>query len=327
MRDPYSVLGVAKNASEKDIKSAFRKLAKKYHPDTNADDPTAQARFAEISQAYEILGDKDKRGQFDRGEIDAEGKPKFAGFSGFGGGSGGGGNPFGGRAGAGGFDFRSAGGGGPQGFEFRSGGGGGEGVFSDIFEQAFGGFGGARRGSAGGGARVPTKGEDLRATLKVRLEDTVGEEKVEAIFPSGKRLAIRLPDGVENGQVIRLKGQGQPSVSGGEPGDALVTIEFAEHPRFRVEGRDLVGTVRVPLADAVLGGKVFVQTLGGRVAMNIKPWTDSGRTLRLKGKGLSTKGGGHGDLRVTVEIALPEEGDAELTALMRARRDAAGGET
>jgi DnaJ-class molecular chaperone len=316
MRDPYSVLGVGKNASEKDIKSAFRKLAKQYHPDTNADDPTAQARFAEASQAYEIVGDKDKRAQFDRGEIDAEGKPKFAGFGGFGGG--GGGSPFGGRAGSGSFDFRSSGG---AGFDPRA--GGGESVFSDIFEQAFGGFSGARRGAGGAGRGAPAKGEDLRATLKVRLEDTVGEDKVEAIFPSGKRLAIKLPDGVENGQVIRLKGQGQPSAAGGEPGDALVTIEFAEHPRFRVEGRDLVGAVRVPLVDAVLGGKVFVQTLSGRVAMNIQPWTDSGRTLRLKGKGLSAKGGGHGDLRVTVEVALPDEDDGDLVALMRARREAA----
>ncbi|WP_102959909.1 DnaJ C-terminal domain-containing protein [Mangrovicella endophytica] len=313
MRDPYAALGVAKTASEKDIKSAFRKLAKTYHPDANGNDPKASARFNEINQAYEILGDKDKRAQFDRGEIDGEGKPKFQGFSGFGGG----GDPFAGaRRGTGGFEFRSGG---------RDDLGGGESMFSDFFEQAFGGGGAGRRGGASGftaARNASAKGEDIRATLKVRLEDLVSEEKVEAIFPSGKRLAIRLPDGVENGQTIRLKGQGQPApFAGGTAGDALVTIEIVEHPRFRAEGGDLLLDLPVSVRDAVLGAKVQVETLDGRVALTLAPWTNAGRTLRLKGKGLPKKGGGRGDILATVRLTLPAERDPELEAFFRAKAE------
>ena len=314
MRDPYAVLGVAKTASEAEIKSAFRKLAKKYHPDANAKDANSSARFNEANQAYEILGDKDKRAQFDRGEIDAEGKPKFSGFSG--------GNPFGSTAGAGtrGFDFRSGGSGGSGGGdEFHN----GESVFSEIFEQAFGGGAGRRSARSGFSAarNAPTKGEDIRATLKVRLEEVVGEEKVEAIFPSGKRLAIRLPDGVEDGQTIRLRGQGQPApFGGGTAGDALVTVSFAEHARFTVRDRDLVAEQLVPLEDAVLGGRLTVDTLDGRVATKVAPWTNSGRTLRLKGKGLTRKNGERGDILLTLRIALPAEPDPAITAFFAARR-------
>ncbi len=307
MRDPYTVLGVAKTASEGEIKSAFRKLAKKYHPDANADDPSATARFNEANQAYEILGDKEKREKFDGGEIDAEGKPKFQGFGGFGGG-----NPFGGRGTGGGFDFRNAGN-----ADFS------EGLFSDFFDQA---FGGRRAGKADAGFKAarntPSKGEDINATLKVRLEDVVSDEKVEAVFPNGKRLAIRLPEGVEDGQVIRLRGQGQPAVfNGGQPGDALVTIQFVEHPSFSVEGRDLRCEHPVSLEDAVLGGRITIDTLDGRVATKIQPWTNSGKTLRLKGKGLTRKEGGRGDILVSLAVALPDAPDAELVALLQRRRD------
>jgi DnaJ-class molecular chaperone len=314
MRDPYAVLGVAKSATEAEIKSAFRKLAKKYHPDANADDANAAARFNEANQAYEILGDKEKRGQFDRGEIDGEGKPKFQGFGGFGGGGGAGASPFGGGgARTRGFDFRSSGGGADMG-------GGG---FADFFEQAFS-AAGARGGRSGFTAarNAPVKGEDIKATLKVALEDVVSNEKVEAIFPNGKRLAIKLPDGVEDGQTIRLRGQGQPAPFPDSPaGDALVTIAFAEHPRFRVEGRDLHLDQPIALDDAVLGGRVEVETLDGRIATKVAPWT-SGRILRLKGKGLTKKGGGRGDLLVSLKIALPTEPDEELADFLRARREA-----
>ncbi|WP_152044987.1 DnaJ C-terminal domain-containing protein [Aureimonas psammosilenae] len=319
MRDPYAVLGVPKTASEKDIKSAFRKLAKKYHPDANPGDSQAGARFNEANQAYEILGDKDKRGEFDRGEIDGEGKPKFQGFSGSSGNPfGGGGNPFGG---SGGFDFRSAGGGGA---------GGSDSSFADFFEQAFG--RGAGAGAAGGGGRRSgfnaarsgsAKGEDIRATLKVRLEDVVSDDKVEAVFPSGKRLAIRLPAGVEDGQTIRLRGQGQPaSFAGGEAGDAMVTIEFVEHPRFRLKDRDLILDLPVPLDTAVLGGTLPVDTLDGRVSLKLAPWSNTGRTLRLRGKGLTTKAGGRGDILVSVRITLPDEPDAALADFLKARQPA-----
>ncbi len=313
MRDPYAVLGVSKTASEAEIKSAFRKLAKKYHPDANADDATAAARFNEANQAYEILGDKEKRGQFDRGEIDGEGKPKFQGFSG--------GNPFGG-----------GGGGRTRGFDFRSAGGAsaGESSFTDFFEQAFGsmgGMGGRRQGRADGftaARNAPLKGEDIRATLKVALEDVVAGDKVEAVFPTGKRLAIRLPDGVEDGQTIRLRGQGQPAAfADGPTGDALVTVQFAEHPRAKVEGRNILIEQPIALADAVLGGKVTVDTLDGRIAATVKPWTNGGQVLRIRGKGLSMRGGGRGDLLLTLRIALPEQPDPELEQLMRKRRETA----
>jgi DnaJ-class molecular chaperone len=309
MRDPYAVLGVAKSANEKEIKAAFRKLAKQYHPDANANDPSAVARFNEANQAYEILGDKEKRAQFDRGEIDAEGKQKFQGFSG---------DPFGAarRGGRpGGFDFRSSG----RTEDFAS-----ESMFSDFFEQAFSGAG--RRGAGDGpgftsARNAAAKGADIKATLAIRLEDIIAGDKVEAEFPTGKRLAIRLPDGVEDGQTVRLKGQGQPSpVPGGKAGDALVTFGFVPHPRFRVDGRNLVHDLAVPLKTAVLGGKIEVETLSGRVSLTIPPWTSSGKTFRLKGKGLTTTAGGRGDLLVSTRVTLPKD-DPELEALFRQRAE------
>ncbi|BDA83086.1 molecular chaperone DnaJ [Aureimonas sp. SA4125] len=309
MRDPYAILGVAKTASEKEIKGAFRKLAKRFHPDSNTQDPTAATRFNEANQAYEILGDKDKRAQFDRGEIDADGKPKFQGFPG-------GGSPFGGgRPGA------------SPGFEFRSGPGadGAESVFSDFFEQAFGGRGVPRGGGAGfaGARQGAVKGEDIRATLKVRLEDIVSDEKVEAIFPSGKRLAIRLPDGVENGQTIRLRGQGQPGASAAAPaGDALVTIDFVPHPRFEIDGRDLKLSLAVPIRTAVLGGKIPVDTLDGRVSLTLPPWSNAGKTLRLKGKGLTRADGTRADVLVAIRIVLPQHRDEALADFLRSQPDA-----
>ncbi|MBC8129195.1 MAG: J domain-containing protein, partial [Rhizobiaceae bacterium] len=164
------------------------------------------------------------------------------------------------------------------------------------------------------------KGEDLRANLKVRLEDVVSDEKVEAVFPSGKRLAIKLPAGVEDGQTIRLRGQGQPApVPAGQPGDALVTIEFMRHPRFEIDGRDLKMELSVPVETAVLGGKLPIETLDGRIALTLPAWSNAGKTLRLKGKGLTQADGGRGDLLVLVRIVLPAEPDETLTELFRAR--------
>lgn len=297
MRDPYSVLGVAKSAKPEEIKSAFRKLAKKHHPDQNRDDPKAQAKFSEINQAYEIIGDKDRRAQFDRGEIDAEGKPAFQGFGGGAGfGHGGGGDPFAGfRQGSGQGGFR-------QGGSF---GGGAEDIFSEIFG---GGFGGARQRSRG-----PAKGADLAATIFVSLEQVMGAEKVEAVFPNGKNLAIKLPAFVEDGQVIRLKGQGEQPM-GGVAGDAMVTVKFKTHPRFELKGRDLHLDLPVSIKDAVLGGRAEVETLTGRLAVKIPTWSSSDRVLRLKGKGLPVKTGGHADLFVHIRLMLPEDGDEALKA-------------
>lgn len=310
MRDPYDVLGVAKNASAKEIKSAFRKLAKKYHPDQNQDDPKAKDRFAEANQAYEIVGDESKRGQFDRGEIDGAGKPRFAGFE-----NAGGGDPFAG--------FRNAGArGGPGGqrFEFRSGGPGGAGfdagdIFSELFGQSFRQQGGA----AGAGPRAQPAGADLNATLDVSIEDIARAGKVTAMFPDGRKLGIKLPAYVEDGQTIRLKGQGEQSPFG-PAGDALVKIRIAPHPLYRIEGRDLHADVQVPLADAVLGSKVAVETPTGRLSVSLPAWSSSDRKLRLKGKGLPLKSGGHGDLYAHVTIMLPEDRDPELEALMKKRQ-------
>lgn len=292
MRDPYSVLGVAKSAKPEEIKSAFRKLAKKYHPDQNKDDPQAQTKFSEINQAYEIIGDKDRRAQFDRGEIDAEGKQTFQGF---GGGGAAGGDPFAGfRQGAGQGGFRQGGG-------F----GGAEDIFSEIFG---GGFGGGRQR-----ASRPAKGADLSATIFVSLEQVMGAEKVEAVFPNGKNLAIKLPAFVEDGQVIRLKGQGEQPM-GGVAGDAMVTVKFKTHPRFEVKGRDLHLDLPVSIKEAVLGGRAEVETLTGRLAVKIPEWSSSDKVLRLKGKGLPVKTGGHADLFVHIRLMLPENGDEALKA-------------
>jgi DnaJ-class molecular chaperone len=323
MRDPYEVLGVKRSASEADIKSAFRKLAKKHHPDRNANDPKAKERFAEVNSAYEIVGDKDKRGQFDRGEIGADGKPKFQGFPGGGAGAGG----FGGFEGFEGFG-RGAGPGGAGrggGRTFRwSTGGPGAGADGDPFStddfvnEILGGLG--RGGSASGRAR-PTRGEDIAAIAAVTLEQVARGEKARVDLPTGRTLDITVPPGTKPGKVIRLKGQGRPSPNGGPQGDALVTIEFVPHPTFRVDGDTLRADVPVTLDEAVLGGKVRVPTLDGSVTMSIPPNSSGGRALRLKGKGLPKANGEHGDLLVTLKIMLPEGGDKELEALMKKWRE------
>lgn len=310
MRDPYDVLGVAKSASAKEIKSAYRKLAKKHHPDQNPNDPKAKDRFSQANQAYEILGDEKARGAFDRGEIDAEGKPKFHGFEGGGFGPGGG-DPFGGfrqgRSGPGGshFEFRSSGGGDPLG-----------GTAEDIFSQLFG-DGLGRGAGQGRGPRVQP-GNDLNVGLDVSVEDVATAARVSALFPDGRKIAVKLPDFVEDGQVIRLKGQGEQGPGGA--GDALVKIHIRKHPRYRIEGRDLHVDQPVSLEDAVLGEKVAVETPTGKVAVTVPPWSSSDKVLRLKGRGLPVKTGGHADLYVHVRVMLPDKPDSELEALARRRR-------
>lgn len=315
MRDPYDVLGVPRSASEADVKKAYRKLAKTWHPDQKPDDPTAKEKFSEIGSAYDLLSDKDKRGQFDRGEIDAEGKPRFAGFPG------GGAGPWGARPGAGGggarFDF---GAGGPFGGARKRGptAAGGE----DIIDEILGAFGGrrSRAESAFGGDGEPPRGEDLRAEATVPFRDWAQGSKVRVRLPTGKELEISVPAGIEDGKTIRLRGQGQPSGLGGQPGDALIVVRIGRDPLFRAEGRDLRVQVPVALYDAVLGGKVRVPTLDGAVEMKVPSGSDGGRTLRLRGKGVQAKDG-PGDLLVELRIALPKGGDLRLTELAEAMRD------
>jgi len=306
MRDPYSVLGVGKTASEKEIKSAYRKLAKAYHPDQKSDDPKAQEKFTEATNAYDLLSDKQKRAQFDRGEIDAEGNPKFAGF-----------------------DPRT------QGGANR----GQAGAFNaeDILKEFMSGFGttgGARRagpqpgaqswdpfaGATTGGARGQqprAKGADGVATVRVSLEEASNAKTISVKLPGGKAVAVKLPEGVEDGQQIRLRGQGQPSPFGGEPGDVIVTVKFAKHKVFRRDGNDLRVDLPITLYEAVLGAKVRVPTLGGDVELNLPPGADTAKSLRLKGKGMF----GQGDILVNLRVVLPEGGDPDLESLMRFWRD------
>lgn len=303
MRDPYEVLGVARDASEQQIKSAFRRLAKKWHPDSNKDDADAKAAFAEVSQAYEVIGDADKRKAFDRGEIDATGKPKFAGFGGQGGPAGG--DPFAG--------FSDLFGGARRGgFEFHGAGDGAEDILRDMFGTAFQQAGQRTRGAA--------RPADLKMAVRVSLEEIVAGAKVKVGFPDGRTMAVKLPDCVEDGQVIRLKGQGSPGPSGTR-GDALVTLNIAPHSRFRVEGRDLHGNIDLTLEEAVLGVKHPFETLDGRVAVTIPEWSGGDRQLRLKGRGLPNKSGGRGDLIVHVRVLLDPDRDGLILQHYRQHQD------
>ena len=297
MRNPYDVLGVGRQATEAEVKSAFRKLAKQYHPDRNATDPKAKERFAEVNNAYEILGDKDKRGKFDRGEIDAEGKPKFQGFEGFSGGG-----PFGQSGG--------------PGFHGGFGGRGGQ-AHDDILSEILRGFGGAGPQPRGGPRPAPP-GRDITGEVSVTLEEVASGATKRVTLPGGRHLEVSIPAWIGDGKAIRLAGQGEPGMMGGKPGDVLLTIRHQAHPRFVVDGADIRVRVAVPLADAVLGGQIRVPTLTGEVEMTVPPWTSGGRNFRLRGKGLSAAGG-RGDLIVGIDLQLPD-GDEQLAALMLQRR-------
>jgi DnaJ-class molecular chaperone len=304
MRDPYEVLGVPRGASAAAIKSAYRKLAKKHHPDANKNDPKSQARFSELNSANEILGDEDKRKQFDRGEIDAEGKPRFQGFPG--------GDPRG-RAGPGGFETHT----------FRTGGGGG---FEDILNSMFGGAAGRGQRPGGGNTfEFDTGGIaldlDLSVAMTVSLEEAVKGVEKRVRLPTGKELNVKIPAGVAAGQQIRLKGQGE-TAPGHPPGDLLITVSIAPHAFFKVDGSDLRVELPITLYEAVLGGKVRVPTLGSAVELSIPKNTSSGRIFRLKGKGLPKPAGSAGDMFVTTRIVLPDGNDAELEALMQKWREA-----
>lgn len=304
MRDPYQILGVAKDASHGDVKKAFRKLAKQHHPDQHPNDPKAKDRFSEVNGAYEILGDEKKRAQFDRGEIDAEGKPRHPGFEGFSRGGPGGG------PGAGGFR-RSAGG--ADHFDFNFGGGAGFDA-SDLFSDLFAGS----RGPRGGGRQMREPGADIALETQVSLETAIHGGKARVLMPNGRTLEVAIPAGIEEGKQIRLRGQGQPSPTGGPAGDAMVTVRFEKHGLFRIEGRDLRLDLPISLYEAVLGAKVESPTLGGKVELTLPPQSNSGRTLRLRGKGLPAAGDKPaGDLLVTLRIVLPEGADADLEELMR----------
>lgn len=297
--DPYKELGVARGASQDEIKKAFRKLAKELHPDKNPGNKEADERFKRVTAAFDIVGDKDKRAKFDRGEIDADGREQFRGFGGgAAGGRGPGGfgqNPFG------------QGGGARGGFENID--------LDDIFGGMFG--GGARQGGARGGGFA--KGQDVRATLEISLEDSISGATRRIQFSDGRTLDVAIPKGAGDGQTIRLKGQGMPG-RGSESGDALIELKLAPHPVFTRDGADLTMDQPVPLYDAVLGGKVPLRTPEGTVSMTIPAGSSSGKVLRLKGRGAFANGK-RGDLLAKLMIVLPE-GDEALTKLAQKARDA-----
>ena len=316
MRDPYDVLGVTKSASAADVKGAFRKLAKKLHPDANKHDPKAASRFAEINAAYEILGDKDKRKAFDNGEIDAEGKPRFQGFEGFGARSGAGAAGGGGGR-EGGFESFTWG---PEGLR-RSAGAGGGGGFEDLLKDVFRG----RAGRGGGGVHFEqddlgaAQARDMAAALTISLPEAAKGATKRVQLPNGKEVEVKIPAGLDEGQQIRLKGQGHAGANG-RAGDLLITVAVAQHPLFQRDGADLRLELPVTLYEAVLGGKVRVPTLDGAVELSIPAGTNSGRTFRLRGKGFPGKER-KGDLLATIRIVLPDGHDDDLDELMRKWRD------
>jgi DnaJ-class molecular chaperone len=294
----YKVLGVSKGASEAELQAAYRKLAKQWHPDVNPNDKQAEERFKRLSSAYDILSDKDKRARYDRGEIDEHGNER--GFTPPPRGRGHGGRA---RGQDGRFHWKSS--------EAPPGGG-----FGDIDEILSEMFGGARaRGSRGAG--FAARGEDVRGQITVDFLDAARGAKRRVSMPDGRSLEVGIPAGLENGQVLRLKGQGEPGIGSGPAGDALIEVNVRDHPQFKRKGLDIEIEQPVPLAVAVLGGKVRVPTVDSEVSLTIPKFSGSGRVLRLKGKGIRDTAGRQGDQLVRVMIALPEGGDAELEAILR----------
>ena len=295
MRDPYEVLGVSKTASEAEIKKAFRSLAKKHHPDTKGGDAAAQKKFQEISGAYDIVGDKDKRAKFDAGEIDAAGNPR-------------------------GFDPRAQGGG-----PFGGGGrpGGQEYHFSwgdqdaqqagfsaeDLFSDLLGGLGG--RGGRGG--RQPRAGEDFSVSMTVSFDEAARGASRRVMLPNGEQIDVKIPVGLRDGQQIRLKGRGGAGRRGGPAGDVLIQISVAPHPYYTRDGNDLRMELPITLQESVLGGKVPVPTLTGTVSLSVPANSNTGGALRLKGKGIPAHGSEQaGDLYVKLVVTLPDKPDDDL---------------
>ena len=289
-QDPYRELGVSRSASADEIRKAFRKLAKIHHPDANPGKPAAEEKFKEISGAFDILGDPEKRRKFDAGEMDADGRETARAY---------GGAPFGqGGPGAG------------RGASF-------DGVdLNDILGEMLGGRGaaGPRGGMGGGfGGGFATKGADVRAKLDIDLEEAVAGGKRRLSFSDGRTLDVMIPKGASDGQVLRLRGQGSPGRAGA--GDALIEIAIRPHPVWRREGDNLVMDLPVSVPDAVLGGKVEAETPDGVVTLTVPKGSNSGATLRLRGRGLPQGQGGRGDLLARIMITLPDVQDEDLERL------------
>jgi DnaJ-class molecular chaperone len=289
MTDPYKILGVEKSASAEDIQKAYRALAKKLHPDLNPGDKSAEEKFKDVSAAYDLLGDAEKRGRFDRGEIDASGaeRPQRRYYRDFA--ESGEAGPFSGESGFG--DFADA----------------------DILSEIFG-----RRG-----ANIKMRGGDVRYHLAVDFLSAVNGAKPQLSLPDGPEITVAIPPGTRDGQVLRLKGKGRPGYNGGEPGDALIQIEVRPHPLFTRKDDDIHLELPISLAEAVLGGKVKTPTPTGDVMLAVPKGANSGTVLRLKGKGIAKSGGGQGDEYVTLKVMLPDKPDPELEEFVRRWKSAA----
>ncbi len=306
-RNPYIVLGLSPTAKDSEIRSAFRKLAKKHHPDRNPGDKKAEEKFKEISAAFDIIGDSERRKKFDRGEIDEEGKEK--------------GHPYG--------QWSGRPGGGYAGGAYRGGfepGGPGAGAsfedLSDIFSDLFGARSGrAAGGRAGGSGRAQSRGRDLRYRLEVDFLDAALGAKKRVTMPDGRTLDLTIPAGLEDGQTLRLKGQGESS--GGGAGDVYVDVKVRPHKRFERRGDDIHVELPISLKEAVLGGKVTAPTIAGEVSLTVPKNTSSGAVLRLRGRGVAKgKGAPAGDQYVRLKIVLPEGGDKELEEFVKSWKGA-----
>ncbi len=284
-RNPYEVLGVKPETSDEEIARAYRKLAKRYHPDLNPGNKEAEARFKEIAAAYDLLSDKEKRARFDRGEIDASGaeRPERA------------------------YSYRGFAEDAP-GARYHA----GEGVGPEDLDDLFAFFG---RGARGGEVRM--RGPDHHFVLTVDFLDAVNGARRRLNLAPERSLDVNIPAGVHDGQILRLAGQGGAGIGGGSPGDALIEVHVAPHPFFRREGDDIHLDLPVTLGEAVLGGRITVPTATGAVAMTIPPHSNTGKVLRLRGKGVARSDGSHGDEYVTLKVTLPEGADRDLAAFLR----------
>jgi DnaJ-class molecular chaperone len=287
--DPYKTLGVKKDASQADIQKAYRKLAKKLHPDLNPGNKKAEEQFKEMTAAYDLLGDAEKRARFDRGEIDAAGqeRPRQRYYRDFAEDTGS--NPYSSSAGF--SDFGDA-----------------EDIFS-IFGRE-------------GRANFRMRGQDVQYRLPLDFIDAVNGAKRQLTLPDGSVLDVTIPPGTRDGQILRLRGKGRPGIGGGPSGDALIEVEVRPHPIFTRKGDDIHVELPISLKEAVLGGKITVPTPSGSVAMTVPKWSNTGTVLRLKGKGAPRPDGSRGDEYVTLKVTLPEKPDPELETFVSRWRSA-----
>jgi DnaJ-class molecular chaperone len=295
MRDPYQTLGVSRGASQDEIKAAYRKLAKKFHPDLNPGKPDVERQFKEVNAAYDVVGDADKRARFDKGEIDASGQEQRQG-----------GFWRGARPGAG---AKANAGGDPfAGSPF----GAADDIFEEFIRQATKGSAGGRRRGAGAGPR-PERGADVTYALKLDFAEAAAGIKKRVTFPDGRALDVAIPPGTEDGAKLRLKGQGRPGANGAEAGDAFVDVQVAPHPYFERKGNDVYLDLPITLNEAVAGAAITVPTIDGKVTLKVPENSNAGTTLRLKSRGIpDARGGPRGDQYVRIRIALPDEPDREL---------------